>query len=99
MVAVIVRHRVADFEAWKPVFDEHGEVRRQHGALGHRLYQVNGDPQDVVIVNHFKDAAGAQAFMADPSLPEAMQRAGVVGQPEILVCEQTEVVDYPVAVG
>jgi quinol monooxygenase YgiN len=99
MVAVIVRHRVRDFDAWKAVFDEHGAVRRSHGALGHRLYRVAGDPQDVVIVNTFRDAAGAQAFMNDPSLPEAMQRAGVEGAPQITVAEQAEIVDYPVAVG
>jgi len=99
MVAVIVRHKVNDFDAWKQVFDEHGAVRRSHGALGHQLYRGATDPQEVVIVNTFKDAAGAQAFMSDPSLPEAMQRAGVADQPDIYLTEQVEVVDYPVTVG
>jgi len=99
MVAVIVRHRVRDYQAWKPVFDEHGEVRRRHGALGHRLYQLSGDANDVVIVNLFRDAAGAQAFAADPSLPEVMQRAGVEGHPDISFCEEIEVADYTVPVG
>lgn len=98
MVAVIVRHRVRDYEAWKPIFDEHGAVRRRHGALGHRLYRVAGDPDEQVIVNLFQDAEGAQAFLADPSLREVMQRAGVEGQPDVLVCDRTESVDYPVAV-
>ena len=98
MVAVIVRHRVRDFDAWKAVFDEHGAVRRGHGAIDHRLYRVAGDPKDVVIVNTFRDAAGAQAFMDDPSLPEVMHRAGVEGAPQITVVEQAEIVDYSVAV-
>lgn len=99
MVAVIVRHRVRDYDAWKPRFDEHGEVGRRHGATGHQLYRVSGDPKAVVIVNLFGDAAGARAFLEDPSLREAMERAGVDGVPETLVCEQAEVVDYRVAVG
>jgi quinol monooxygenase YgiN len=99
MVAVIVRHRVTSYEAWKPVFDEHGAARRRHGALGHQLYRVGADPDEVVIVNLFKDGAGAQAFLDDPSLPETMQRAGVIGPPDIRVCEQIEAVEYPVAVG
>lgn len=99
MVAVIVRHRVRDFDAWKPVFDEHGAVRRRHGALGHQLYRVSGDPHEVVVVNLFRDAAGAQAFSTDPSLPEVMHRAGVEGAPDIRICEQAEVADYTVAVG
>ena len=99
MVAVIVRHRVRDYDTWKPVFDEHGEVRRRHGALGHQLYRVLGDPQDVIIVNRFKDADAAQAFAADPSLPAVMERAGVISKPDISFCEQAEAVEYPVAVG
>ena len=99
MVAVIVRHRVRDYDAWKPVFDEHGAVRRKHGALGHQLYRASDDPNQLVIVNLFRDAAGARAFAADPSLPEVMQRAGVDGPPDIAFCEQLEVVDYPVTVG
>jgi len=99
MVAVIVRHRVKDYDTWKPAFDEHGAVRREHGALGHRLYRSSADASEQIIVNLFGDAAAAQAFLDDPSLPEVMQRAGVDGAPEIHVCEQVEVVDYPVAVG
>jgi heme-degrading monooxygenase HmoA len=99
MVAVIVRHRVSNFDAWKAGFDEHGSVRRSHGALGHQLYRVTADPQEVIIVNTFRDAAGAQAFMDDPSLPEVMARAGVVDAPDLYVSEQVEVVDYPVTVG
>ena len=98
MVAVIVRHRVRDYDAWKPGFDEHEVVRRRHGALGHQIYRLSNDPQDLIIVNQFKDAAGAEAFMADPSLREVMERAGVVSDPEVAVCEQAEVAEYSVAV-
>jgi quinol monooxygenase YgiN len=99
MVGVIVRHRVSDYGAWKPVFDEHGEVRRRHGATGHQLFRVSGDENELVILNVFRDAAGAQAFIADPSLPAAMQRAGVVGEPDIRVAELAESADYSVTVG
>jgi len=99
MVAVIVRHQVKDYDAWKPVFDEHAQVRRQHGAAGHQLYRVSDDPNQLVIVTLFEDAAGARAFAADPSLPEAMQRGGVEGAPDIAFAEHVEAVDYPVTVG
>ena len=99
MVAVIVRHKVNDFDAWKPAFDEHGAVRRSLGALGHQVYRGTADPREVIIVNTFKDLAGAQAFMSDPSLPEVMQRAGVADKPDIYLTEQVEVVDYPLTVG
>jgi quinol monooxygenase YgiN len=99
MVAVIVRHRVRDFDVWKPFFEAHGKVRQSHGALGYQLYRASDDPNEVIIVNQFRDAAGAQGFMNDPGLREVMERAGVEGAPEIHIAEHVETVDYPVAVG
>ncbi len=93
-VQVVVSHHVADFNAWKPVFEEHGEIRRRHGATGHHLYRSIDDPGQVIVVNEFADEAGARAFADDPSLPEAMQRAGVDGPPVIHFCGLVETVDY-----
>jgi len=80
-VTLVVHHRVHDYDVWKPVFDEHEGVRRSHGALGHRIYQVLGDPLGVVIHNDFPSEEAALAFRDDPSLPEAMERGGVDGEP------------------
>lgn len=93
-VQVVVSHHVKDFEAWLAVFKEHAAVRREHGAAGHTLYRSVDDPGKVIIVNEFRDDAGARAFLADPSLAEAMKRAGVDAAPEIHVCEVAESVDY-----
>ena len=99
MVAVIVRHKVKDYDAWKPVFDEHGTVRRQHGATGHHLYRVAGSTTDQVIINTFPTIEQAHAFAGDPSLREAMDRGGVEGSPEVTFAEELEVVSYePAAV-
>lgn len=80
-VTVVVHHRVRDFDLWKPVFDEHEDARRAHGALGHRIYQTAGDPNGVVIHNDFPSEAAGRAFLDDPSLPAAMERGGVEGTP------------------
>jgi quinol monooxygenase YgiN len=93
-VQVIVSHHVADFDAWRSVFNEHEKVRREHGGQGHALYQSTSDPGKVIIVNRFEDAAGARAFMDDPALPEVMKRAGVDSAPDIHICREIEDVDY-----
>ena len=98
MVGVIVRHRVRDYDAWKPLFDEHGDVRRRYGAQGHQVFRLSSDPNDVIIVNTFADAAGAQAFTTDPSLPEVMARAGVEGAPDIAFCELADSAEYAPAI-
>jgi heme-degrading monooxygenase HmoA len=93
-VYAVVSHRVADFEAWKPVFEEHEKVRRQHGAVGHRLLRSVDDPGRVVVITEFGDESGARAFTTDPSLPEAMKRGGVDGQPDVYICDRVESVNY-----
>ena len=96
--AVIVRHKVRDYDTWLPIFQEHGTVRRQYGGLGDQVYRVNGDPNDLIIVNFFADLERAKAFTQDPSLRETMGRAGVISEPEVTFAEEAEEATYPVAV-
>lgn len=97
--AVIVRHKVRDYDTWLPLFQEHGTVRRQYGGIGDQVYRVDGDPNDLIIVNLFADPEQARAFAQDPSLREVMGRAGVIGEPEVTFAVEAEEATYPVAVG
>lgn len=82
-VTLAVHHRVRDHEQWKQVFDEHESVRRGYGQVEHRIYHPLGDPLQLVVHNDFPTAAAAESFGADPSLADAMVRAGVEGEPSI----------------
>ncbi len=93
-VRLIVQHHVRDFDQWKPEFDDHEKVRRQHGGQGHELYRNVDDPNALVVVNTFETVEGARAFMTDPSLKEVMDRAGVDSEPNITLCEQAEAITY-----
>lgn len=86
----IVAHHVADYDEWYQVFKEHGEVRRQHGAKGHIINRGIADPNQIVVVSEFATVEQARAFMADPSLPAAMERAGADAEPTIYLVEQAE---------
>lgn len=90
MITLVVHHRVRDYEAWKPVFDEHEAVRRSHGAVEHRIYRMLADPDSVAIHNDFPSVEAARGFLADPSLGEAMARGGVEGEPGSGFLELTE---------
>jgi quinol monooxygenase YgiN len=91
---VIVQHTVRDYDAWKAVFDEHQAVRTRHGATGHWLYRGADDPNEVTVLNQFPSKGQAEAFAADPSLKEAMERGGVTSEPRVSWVEETEAVDY-----
>ena len=98
MVTLVVHHRVRDYDAWKPVFDEHEGVRRGHGELEHRVYRDIHDPNRVIVHNDFPSEDAARSFIEDPSLSEAMERAGVEGEPGISLIERAERKVYAEAV-
>ena len=94
MAKVIVAHHVVDYDRWLPVFTEHEAVRRAHGATGHSINREVADPNRVVIVNDFATLEGARAFTQDPSLPDAMERGGVDGAPQVWIVNEAEAKKY-----
>ena len=94
MVKVIVQHHVSDYDRWYPVYTEHGEVRRRHGGTGHTITRAVDDPNQLVVVNEFETLAGARAFSQDPSLQDAMQRAGVDSAPQVWIVNAAETAAY-----
>ena len=83
MITLVVHHRVRDYDAWKPVFDEHEGVRVSHGEVEHRIYRTSHRPEPRRRSTTTSSVEAARGFMADPSLPEAMERGGVEGEPGI----------------
>jgi len=78
MPAVLIRHRVADFDKWIEAYRRHEHVRSAAGAVGSVVGQAEGDPNEVVISIEFKDMQSAKAFMNSAELAQAMKRAGVL---------------------
>ena len=90
MAWIHVRHSVADFTKWKPVFDETTEYKRNHGWKRFFVFAVEGNRTDVMVMEEFDTREHAQAFLDSAYLREAMARGGVSGAPEMLVVEELE---------
>ena len=87
MATMIVRHKVADFNNWKKVFDEMDPIRASHGWISHDVLRDTTDSNFVTIVNRMKSVDGANGYRNSPELKSAMQHAGVIGQPDITIME------------
>jgi heme-degrading monooxygenase HmoA len=83
MATVAVRNRVADFDAWKIGFDEHGTARKERGSTGATVLRDASDPNEVLVLINWPSLENAHAFANDPSLREAMEKSGVIGAPRI----------------
>ena len=87
MIHVIIRHKVADYGRWKEVFDAHLNTRKANGEIAHRLLLSVEDPRDVTLVMDWDGLERARRFAGSDELKQAMQKAGVVGEPEIRFLE------------
>jgi hypothetical protein len=76
----IVHHRVADFDAWKSVYDSDGvrDLQRAGGVLDHAVLRTADDPNMVIVVHTFASQDAAHTFFTEnPDLRDAMGKAGV----------------------
>src|SRR5262249_18406980 len=91
---LIVEHPVENYDTWRPVFDEHGTSRLAHGCQSERVYRAVDDPNATIVVMEYPSREDAEAFLADPSLREAMGRAGVLAPPTITFGERAAVPEH-----
>src|ERR687886_127093 len=90
MAWIHIRHRVEDYPKWKEVFDSTAEYKRSHGWKGYRLLAIEGDQNHVLVMEEFETEEQAREYLVSDYLREAMGRAGVSDQPDILVVELLE---------
>jgi heme-degrading monooxygenase HmoA len=73
----VIRHRVADFDAWKKTYDEFASFQAEHGVHAHQVLRSIENPKDVIVTHAFDSLEAARAFVAMPELKDAMGEAGV----------------------
>lgn len=84
LYGVIVIHPVADFDAWKKVYDEVDGIRRDAGIVGQAVNRSLADPNLVIVYHQAESIEALRAFTASDKLKSAMQRAGVAGPPKFM---------------
>ena len=84
MTHILIRHKVADFAKWKSAYDAHLAARKEAGLTEKSLLRSIDNPNEVVLLFQAEDLKRAKAFSESSNLREAMQKAGVIGKPDIL---------------
>jgi quinol monooxygenase YgiN len=87
MKKMYVRHKVADFDKWKVVFEEVEPFRQKMGSLGSHVFRNHSNPNEVLVITDWENKEQGLKFGDSPELKEAMQRAGVLGAPEFSFSE------------
>jgi quinol monooxygenase YgiN len=83
MASMLVQHKVKDFAEWKKVYDSVADLRASNGELSDQIYRDASDPNSLTVIFKWDSLAKAQQYANSPELKAAMEKAGVVGPPNI----------------
>jgi quinol monooxygenase YgiN len=89
MQYVLIIHEVADYPAWKKVFDGAADIRREAGERSYQVLRYQTDPNRIVHFSMWTSIDGARRFFESPKLVQIRAEAGVKS-PEFIYLEQLE---------
>jgi len=84
MSYVVVRLTVEDLEKWKAGFQQAATLRKGYGSKGARAFINADNPNEVLVLGEYEDAAKAREMFQSKEFREATKRAGVVGTPSVV---------------
>ena len=80
---------MADYPAWKTVFDNAADIRREAGERSFQVLRYDNDPNRIVHFSTWTSHTDARAFFESPRLVEIRQIAGVKA-PEFIYLDELE---------
>jgi len=83
MINVLIHHEVADYTAWKAVFDSNLDWWHKHGERSCRIFRSAGNVNDLTLFFEWDSLDSARAFLASDELKAKMASAGVKGPPQV----------------
>lgn len=89
MQYVIIIHEVADYPAWKMIFDSAAGIRKEAGERSYQVLKYETDANKIVHFSAWTSIANAKAFFESPRLVKIRHEAGVKA-PEFIYLEQLE---------
>lgn len=89
-IVLVALHEVADYIAWKAVFDEHKPLREGAQIEDWVIDAGRDNPNLVAVISKVNDLDAAREFVQSEDLKQVMQEAGVQGEPQINFVEMVE---------
>ncbi len=92
MPHVLIIHEVADYPAWKKVFDGAAGIRRDAGERSYQVLKYENEPNRIVHFSVWTSHADARRFFESPALVKIRAEAGVKA-PDFIYLDELEAGD------
>lgn len=86
---VLIIHEVAEYEAWKRVFDSAAGIRKDAGEISYQVLHDGDDPRRIVHFSAWTSLADAKVFFQSPELVRTREEAGVMA-PQFVYLNELE---------
>lgn len=89
MQYVLIIHEVESYPAWKLVFDQAADIRKNAGEISYQLLRYDNDANNIVHFSQWSSLDNARQFFESPDLVEIRRKAGVKA-PEFIYLQAIE---------
>ena len=79
----MVLHRVADYAAWRQVYESVADLQKAGGVTSESVHRMAGDPDNVLVVHEFETVDEARSFFGGPELRQGDEARRRPGPPRI----------------
>lgn len=90
MPHVLIIHEVADYAAWKKIFDNAAGIRKEAGEIAYQVLKYENEPNKIVHFSSWTSLDNAKQFFESPRLVQIRKEAGVKA-PDFIYLEQLEI--------
>ena len=89
MQHVLIIHEVDAYPAWKAVFDQAADIRKNAGEISYQLLRYDNDANNIVHFSKWSSLDNARRFFESPELAELRRKAGVTA-PDFIYLQEIE---------
>lgn len=86
---VLIIHEVADYLAWKKVFDGAAGIRQEAGERSYQVLRFEHQPNKIVHFSAWTSTHAARIFFESPRLVKIWEKAGVKA-PDFIYLEELD---------
>jgi hypothetical protein len=85
MAFAIARHKVRNYDDWRPHYDNDEERRSGAGIRTVNVMRSAEDPNDIWMYWEVDSPDTLNQMLSDPDLKAKMEEAGVISEPEVTI--------------
>ncbi len=89
MQYVLIIHEVEDYAAWKAIFDDAAQLRKEAGEISYQLLKFENDATNLVHFSRWSSLQNAKNFFESERLVEIRKQAGVKA-PQFVYLDEIE---------